>query len=93
MCPSNLFGDAEPDLASTDFLRGFISEQDYARRRGVTLRTCQRDRQLRKAPPHIKFGRQIFYRIDALREWMVNNERIADQTPRAPTRSRKFHTP
>lgn len=92
MGPSNLLGDATPDLANTDFLQGFISEQDYARRRGVTLRTCQRDRQLRKAPPYIKLGRKIFYRVDAMRDWLVKNERIADQTPDA-SRARSFRNP
>jgi hypothetical protein len=77
------------DAIDTDFLQGFISEPEYARRRGVTLRTCQRDRQLSRAPPYTKLGRQIFYRIDAVREWLMKNERIADQTPHAP-RSRSF---
>jgi len=63
------------ESASTDFLDGFISELEYARGRGVTLRTCQRDRQLRKAPPYIKLGRQVFYRIEAVRKWLTNNER------------------
>ena len=77
------------ESASTDFLEGFISEPEYAGRRGVTLRTCQRDRQLRKAPPHIKLGRKIFYRVHALRDWLLKNERIADQTPNLP---RNIHT-
>lgn len=64
--------------ADTDFLQGYISEPDYALRRGVTLRTCQRDRQLRKAPPYIKIGRRIYYRIDALRDWMTKQERRAE---------------
>ncbi|MGA9004263.1 MAG: hypothetical protein WB504_17510, partial [Pseudolabrys sp.] len=67
----------------------FISEPEYARQRRVTPRTCQRDRQLRKAPPYIKFGRQVFYRIEAVRDWLIKNERIADQTPDAP-RSRSL---
>jgi hypothetical protein len=71
------------ESTSADFLEGFISEPEYARRRGVTLRTCQRDRQLRKAPPYTRLGRQIFYRINAVREWMVKNERLADQTPQS----------
>ena len=76
--------EAASDSTNTNFLQGYISEPDYARRRGVTLRTCQRDRQLRKAPPYTKLGRQIFYRVDALREWMAKNERLADQSPHAP---------
>ena len=73
--------EAPSESASTDFLVGFISEQEYALRRGVTLRTCQRDRQLRKAPPHIKLGRRILYRVNAVRDWLVKNERLADQSP------------
>jgi hypothetical protein len=78
--------------SSTDFLEGCINELEYALRRGVTVRTCQRDRQLRKAPPHIKLGRAIFYRVEAVREWLVKNERIADQTP-AALRSRSRRKP
>lgn len=82
MCPhrDSAFDEATSNSADTDFLEGYISEQDYARRRGVTLRTCQRDRQLRKAPPYTKLGRDIFYRVEAVREWLVKNERIANQT-------------
>jgi hypothetical protein len=80
------------ESASTNFLEGFISEPEYARRRGVTLRTCQRDRQLRKAPPYTKLGGQIFYRVDAVREWLTKNERVVDQTPDAP-RSRSLRNP
>ena len=64
-----------PDSDSADFLAGYISERAYAARRGVTIRTCQRARQLRKAPPYVQFGRQIFYRVDALRDWLIKNER------------------
>ena len=80
------------DSADTEFLEGYISEPEYARQRGVALRTCQRDRQLRKAPPYIKLGRQVFYRIEAVLDWLMKNERIADQTPDAP-RSRSLRNP
>ena len=69
--------------AGPDFLQDFISEADYAARRGVSLRTCQRDRQLRQAPPYVRFGKRVYYRIDAVREWLVKNERAADR-PRSP---------
>jgi hypothetical protein len=69
------------ESAPADFLEGFIGEPEYARRRGVTMRTCQRDRQLRKAPPYTKLGRQIFYRVDALRHWLIEHERSADPLP------------
>ena len=69
------------DPTAGDFLVGFISEEEYARRRGVTIRTCQRARQLRKAPPYVQFGRRIFYRVDAVRAWLMKNERLEDRTP------------
>jgi hypothetical protein len=68
------------ESATTDFLEGFISEPEYARQRGVTLRTCQRDRQLRRAPPHVQLGRRIYYRINAVRAWLINNERLEERT-------------
>ena len=70
---------------SSDFLDDFVSETDYAARRGVSVRTCQRDRQLRQAPPYVRFGRRIYYRIDAVREWLVKNEQAADR-PRGAVR-------
>jgi hypothetical protein len=77
-------GGAEPaDPAGPDFLEGYVSEEEYARRRGVSLRTCQRDRQLRQAPPYVQFGRRIYYRVEAVRDWLVKNEREVDRTPAA----------
>ena len=76
MAPNNV----GPNPTGADFLEGFISEESYARRRGVSLRTCQRDRQLRKAPPYVRFGRRTFYRIDAVREWLVRSEVVEAQT-------------
>jgi hypothetical protein len=73
---------AEP--RSQDFLEGFVSEEEYAYRRGVSLRTCQPDRQLRQAPPYVQFGRRIYYRVEAVREWLKKHERETDRTPAAP---------
>src|SRR5215470_8150176 len=75
---------AELEPAAPAFLNGYVSEQEYARQRGVTVRTCQRDRQLRKSPPYIQLGRRIYYRIEAVREWLVTNERIEGRAPTAP---------
>lgn len=59
----------------TDFLDGLIPEEEYAARRGVSVRTCQRDRQLRQSPPFITVGRRIYYRVESIREWLVQQER------------------
>jgi hypothetical protein len=75
--------------AAPDFLEGYVSEEEYARRRGVTVRTCQRDRQLRKSPPYIQLGRRIYYRLEAVRTWLVNNERADDlAAPQSAVRRR-----
>jgi hypothetical protein len=70
-----------------DFLDGFISEGDYAAGRGVSIRTCQRDRQLRQAPPYVVIGRRVYYRVDAIRDWLIAREQAADRKPSA-SRSR-----
>lgn len=67
-----------------DFLAGFISEEVYAARRGVSLRTCQRDRQLRQSPPFVLIGRRVFYRVEAVRDWLLAREQTAARKPTAP---------
>jgi hypothetical protein len=65
-------GDKKP---APDLLEGYIPEKEYARQRDVSLRTCQRERALRRAPPHVVLGKQVYYRIAAIREWLVSQER------------------
>jgi hypothetical protein len=60
---------------SPTLLEGYITEKEYAQQRGVSLRTCQRERALRKAPPHVVLGKQVYYRISAVREWLVRQEK------------------
>jgi hypothetical protein len=67
-----------------DFLEGFVSEAAYAARRGVTLRTCQRDRQLRQSPPYVVIGRRVYYRVEAVRDWLIARERSGERQPAAP---------
>ena len=70
------------NAVGAQILDGFISESEYARQRGVSLRTVQRDRALRQAPPHVTFGRQVYYRVEAVREWLVAKERKQSRSPR-----------
>jgi hypothetical protein len=63
---------------------GYIDEHEYCRQRGVSLRTAQRDRQLRQAPPYITVGKRVMYRIEAVRDWLLNQERNIDRTASAP---------
>lgn len=63
-----------PDGASS-ILDGYIAEAEYAKQRRVSLRTCQRDRQLRQSPPYVVIGNQVYYRIEAVRAWLRARER------------------
>ena len=65
-----------------DYLRGYISEAAYAHVRNTSVRTCQRDRQLRKSPPFVRLGRRVFYRIEAVQTWLVSNEQGPTQLER-----------
>jgi hypothetical protein len=31
----------------------------------------------------VQFGRRIYYRVEAVRDWLVKNEREVDRTPAA----------
>jgi predicted metal-dependent hydrolase len=73
--------------SGASLFEGYISEQEYARQRGVSLRTCQRDRALRKSPPHCVLGKQVYYRISAVRAWLLQQERSFTPKP-GPARVR-----
>ncbi len=68
-----------PETAQDSIFEGYVTEEKYARQRGVSVRTCQRDRALRKAPPHVVLGNRIFYRVEAVRAWLETRERNADR--------------
>ena len=71
-----------------NLLDGYLAEEEYARQRGVSIRTCQRDRALRQGPSYTIIGRQVYYRIEAVRAWMLTRERDGERQPQAP-RSRR----
>jgi hypothetical protein len=71
-----------------DFLRGHVSEPVYAQIRGTSVRTCQRERQLRKSPPFVRLGRRVFYRIEAVQTWLISNEQGLTTTEWSPKSGR-----
>lgn len=76
-------GEINATPTGPDFLEGFVTEEAYAARRGVSIRTCQRDRQLRQSPPYVVIGRHVYYRVEAVRDWLIARERSADRSPSA----------
>lgn len=68
---------------------GYISEAEYAAQRGVSIRTCQRDRAMRQAPPHVLIGKAVHYRVEAVRDWLLRQETAFDQHQPSRTRGRQ----
>ena len=64
-------------------LENLLTEAAYAAKRGVSVRTVQRERALRKSPPFIKLGKSIFYRPEAVDAWIIAQE----QTPTGSNRA------
>jgi len=51
-----------------------IGEAEFAQMLGVSLRTVMRHRAMRTGPAHIKIGKKIFYRVEAIQEWLLSLE-------------------
>lgn len=58
-----------------DFLSDYFTLNEEAEALGLSTRTLVRWRQLRKGPPVTFIGRQAFYRKDAIRTWLVEQEK------------------
>ena len=79
----NPVSENESDRPAPLMLDGYISEDEYARQRGVSIRTTQRDRALRQSPPYVIIGRQVYYRITAAREWLLARENNSTRQPQS----------
>jgi hypothetical protein len=55
-------------------IQDLITEAEWAKQRGVSLRTVQRERMLRIGPPFIKLGKSIFYRPASIEAWLISQE-------------------
>lgn len=76
--------DVTPTPAETDLFRGYVDEDEYCRQRGISLRTAQRDRQLRQSPPYTLIGQRVMYRVEAVRDWLLDRERHIERKASAP---------
>ena len=64
-------------MSTTTLLDGLLPEDQTARELGRCPRTLKRWRNLREGPPFIRIGRQIFYRREAVRDWLLSREHAA----------------
>lgn len=63
-----------PRSSKPSLLSGWISRLDLALELGVTVETLHRWEKLRFGPPCVRAGRKIYYRRDAVRDWLVQQE-------------------
>lgn len=66
-----------PRPAKPRLLSGWISRLDLALELGVTVETLHRWEKLRFGPPCVRAGRKIYYRRDAVQDWLLQQERPA----------------
>jgi hypothetical protein len=57
-----------------EIFASYVCEEEYACQREVSIRTCQRDRAMRQASPHVMIGRSVFCRVKAVRGWSEAQE-------------------
>ena len=55
-------------------IQDLIPETEFAKQRGVSVRTVQRERAQRVGPPFIRLGRKIYYRPAAIEAWLLDQE-------------------
>lgn len=53
---------------------GWITRLDLALELGVTVETLHRWEKLRFGPPCVRAGRKIYYRRDAVQDWLLQQE-------------------
>jgi len=52
----------------------YYSEATLANELGCHKRTLKRWRNLHEGPPHTTIGRAIYYRREAVRDWLISRE-------------------
>jgi hypothetical protein len=60
--------------ATGGFLSGWISRPDLAVELGLTIDTLRRWEALRFGPPCVRVGRKVYYRRDAVHDWLQLQE-------------------
>lgn len=65
--------DAAPDL-DTGLLVGWLNRTDLARELTLSVDTLQRWETRRMGPPCVRVGRKVLYRMEAVRDWLCEQE-------------------
>ena len=65
--------DAAPD-EDTGLLTGWLNRTDLARELTLSVDTLQRWETRRMGPPCVRVGRKVLYRMEAVRDWLREQE-------------------
>ena len=65
--------DAAPDV-DTGLLVGWLNRTDLARELTLSVDTLQRLETRRVGPPCVRVGRKVLYRMEAVRDWLREQE-------------------
>lgn len=63
-----------PRSGTSRLMYGWISRLDLALELEVTVETLHRWEKLRFGPPCVRAGRKIYYRRDAVQDWLMQQE-------------------
>lgn len=75
----------QPRQGKPRLMSGWISRLDLALELEVTVETLHRWEKLRFGPPCVRAGRKIYYRRDAVQDWLMLQE-LPAATKRAGAR-------
>jgi hypothetical protein len=76
--------DPVPD-ADTGLLVGWLNRTDLARELTLSVDTLQRWETRRMGPPCVRVGRKVLYRMEAVRDWLREQEARKAGVSRAVT--------
>jgi hypothetical protein len=74
--------DAVPEV-DTGLLTGWLNRADLARELTLTVDTLQHWETRRMGPPCVRVGRKVIYRMEAVRDWLREQEARKALTSRA----------
>ena len=66
-------GEAKPEV-DTGLLEGWLNRTDLARELTLSVDTLQRWETRRMGPPCVRVGRKVLYRMEAVRDWLRDQE-------------------
>ena len=63
-----------PSDVDTGLLTGWLNRTDLARELTLSVDTLQRWETRRMGPPCVRLGRKVLYRMEAVRDWLREQE-------------------